>query len=70
MQQFIKNLIAAAILFVSLLSTLAFGYVITPENEVQKPAAVKTIVKLNIEDKKVRFNLNHAIKLLIPTVKN
>lgn len=68
MQQFMKNLIAAAILFVSLVTTLAFGYAITPSNDTTQIPMNKSVIKMADGSKKTQFILGHTFKLLIPKV--
>ncbi len=67
MYQFIKNLIAAGILFLSLITSVALSYAITPVNETAEPSQVLEI-ELNIDHKKIQFNLNHTLNFLIPKV--
>lgn len=67
MNLFIKNLIAAGILFISLITSVALSYAITPVNITPKSAKVLEI-KLNIDNTKISFNLNHTLELLTPKV--
>jgi hypothetical protein len=68
MQQFVKNLIAAGILFASLITSVALGYAIIPSSDMAKKPVEKAVVKLKLDKKEIRFNLNHSLKLLTPTV--
>jgi len=67
MYQFIKNLLAAGILFISLITSVALSYAITPANVTPKPSKVLKI-QLNIKQNNINFNLNHTLKLLTPKV--
>ncbi|TDR23200.1 hypothetical protein [Marinicella litoralis] len=67
MHQFIKNLIAAGILFLSLITSVALCYAITPVNETPKPSKGLEI-NLSIDKKQLRFNINETLNLLIPMV--
>ncbi len=65
MQPYIKSLIATGILFLSLITSVAFSYAITPTSQAVEPA--KNIeVKMTIDKKKVQFNINKTLKPLIP----
>ncbi|MCB1583400.1 MAG: hypothetical protein R3E90_14015 [Marinicella sp.] len=68
MQQFVKNLIAAAILFISLVTTLAFGYAITPSNDMAQKPASNTVLKITDDTRKTHMIVSHTLQLLIPKV--
>lgn len=69
MHQYIKSLIAAAILFLSLITSVALSYAITPTSEIKSPTSALSI-KLNIDNKKIQFNFNQSLNLLLPRVKD
>lgn len=68
MHQFMKSLIAAGILFASLMTSVALGYAIIPSHDLEQKPVIKNVVKLNIDNKEIQFNINHALNLLIPMV--
>ncbi|MFC3194561.1 hypothetical protein ACFODZ_09965 [Marinicella sediminis] len=67
MYQFIKNLIAAAILFGAMITSVALSYAISPgEPAVNKPVQIEA--KLKISKKKTSNHFNDSLNLLIPKV--
>jgi len=69
MYQFIKNLIAAAILFASLITSIALSYAISSGPEVtNKPLEIKADIK--VTSKKTSYHFNDSLDILIPKVKS
>lgn len=70
MHQFMKHTLAAAVLFLSMFTALAFSYAITPNDN--KSISFKNDIKINIkiENKLNNYKLSHSINLLIPKVKS
>ena len=69
MHQFIKNLIAAAILFASLITSIALSYAISNgPQENNKPLEIKAEMK--VTSKKSGYHFNDSLDILIPKVKS
>lgn len=70
MYHFIKNLVAAAILFASLITSVALSYALTSGETVKQPQPVKVKTSLTVKNKQSGYHFNDSLNILIPKVKS
>jgi hypothetical protein len=70
MYHFIKNLVAAAILFASLITSVALSYALTSGESAKPQQPVKVKASLTVKKKQAGSHFNDSLNILIPKVKS
>lgn len=67
MHPFIKNSLAAGILFASLFSSIALCYALTP-SEGSKQGHTGLVLNIDVKKNQLKVNFNQSLKILLPKV--